>query len=230
MDRLPHRRLMIACDLVSAALLLSVPAAYALDVLTIQYLLGAAMGIGAVSVFFTTACQVLLPAVVPRDDVPEGNAKLQGSESTAQLVGPSLGGLLAQWFGAVFGLLLDGASFLVSAVCLARMRPTGKPGDEPGKAPGPPQPRSSSLAQEIATGLRFLFTNPYLRPLTLYTAVANLAAGGFEAIIVLFLLRDVGATPGAVGIMIGVTSAAWACSAHSSPPASPGGSALHAAP
>ncbi|MFI8886191.1 MFS transporter [Streptomyces sp. NPDC053813] len=206
-DRLPHRRLMIACDLVSAALLLSVPAAYALDVLTIQYLLGAAMGIGAVSVFFTTACQVLLPAVVPRDDVPEGNAKLQGSESTAQLVGPSLGGLLAQWFGAVFGLLLDGASFLVSAVCLARMRPTGKPGDEPGKAPGPPQPRSSSLAQEIATGLRFLFTNPYLRPLTLYTAVANLAAGGFEAIIVLFLLRDVGATPGAVGIMIGVTSA-----------------------
>lgn len=201
-DRLPHRQLMIVCDLVSAALLLSIPAAYALGVLTVPYLIGAALVIGAVSVFFTTACQVLLPAVVPREDVPEGNAKIQGSEATAQLVGPSIGGLLAQWFGAVFGLLLDGASFLVSALCLARMRPTEKPEKTSDRS----QRRDSNLTQEVATGLRFLFTNPYLRPLTLHTAVANLAAGGFEAIIVLFLLREVGANPGVVGLLIGITS------------------------
>ncbi|AUG76149.1 MFS transporter [Kitasatospora sp. MMS16-BH015] len=200
-DRLPHRPLMIICDLVSAGLLLSVPVAYALHLLTIQYLLIAAAGIGAVSVFFSTACQVLIPAVVAREDIPEANAKFQGAESTAQLAGPSLGGLLTQWLGAVSGLLLNGLTFLVSAVCLARLRP-----EETQRSTAGPRPRHN-LTKEIGAGLRFLFTNPYLRPLTIYTAVANLAAGGFEAIVILFLLRDVGAAPGAVGVMIGITSA-----------------------
>ncbi len=78
---------------------------------------------GAASVFFNSACQVLLPGVVDEADLTEGNAKLLGSREVAQIGGPGLGGLLAQAAGPVTGLLADAVSFAVSFCCLTAMQP-----------------------------------------------------------------------------------------------------------
>ena len=51
----------------------------------------------------------------------EGNSRLQGGESAAQVAGPSLGGAIAQLLGAATGLLADAASFAVSLACLRRI-------------------------------------------------------------------------------------------------------------
>jgi hypothetical protein len=101
---------MLVCDLVSLVLLVSVPVAAWFGVLTMGQLLVVAMTTGAAAVFFSTAYFAYLPAVVGREDLAEGNAKLQGSESAALLVGPGLGGVLAQAFGAVLGLLAVGTA------------------------------------------------------------------------------------------------------------------------
>jgi hypothetical protein len=47
-----------------------------------------------------------------------------------QVAGPGLGGLLAQLVSAAAGLVLDAVSFLVSALCLTRIRLPERP-DEP---------------------------------------------------------------------------------------------------
>jgi MFS family permease len=106
-DRLPRRPVLLSCDVVSSAALVSVPVAAWLGVLTVAQLLLVAVLTGASSVLFGTAYRVYLPVLVARADLPEGNAKLQGSEACAQLAGRSLAGVLAQWAGAVAGLLVD---------------------------------------------------------------------------------------------------------------------------
>jgi len=193
-DRLPRRRVMQACNIGSLLLLLSVPIAAWSGTLTIGHLLVVALLTGVASVFFQTAYQVYLPAVVRAGDLTEANAALQGSESVAQVAGPGLAGLLAQLAGAVAGLVADAVSFLVSTVCLVFIHAQDEATED--------EARSTSLRGQIADGLRFVRADPYLRVLTVFGATSNLALTGYQAILVVFLVRDVGVSPGGVGLLI----------------------------
>ncbi|MGK5741775.1 MFS transporter [Micromonospora sp. URMC 103] len=197
-DRLPRRPVMITCDVVSALLFLSVPAAALVGVLTVWQLLLVALGAGLARVFFETADQVYLPVLLPPAEVPEGNAKLQVTHTASYVVGPGLAGLIAQAVGAVAALLLDAVSFLVSAACLARIR-TVEP--RPARAD-----RSRSLRREIADGLRFVARDPYLRVMTVFGAASNIGLVGYQAVLVVFLVREVGLAPGPVGLLVAVMS------------------------
>lgn len=193
-DRLPRRPLMLVCDAASLLLLVSVPVAAWAGILTLGQLLGVALLTGVASVFFQTAYQVYLPDVVDHEHLAEANAKLQGSESAAQVAGPGLAGLIAQGAGAATGLIADALSFLVSAVCLLRIRAR--------EEPVATAPRSTSLRREIGDGLRFLTADPYLRVLTAFGALSNLALTGYQSILVVFLIRDLGVSPAGVGALL----------------------------
>ncbi|MEU2614980.1 MFS transporter [Micromonospora sp. NPDC007271] len=197
-DRVRRRPVMIACDLVSAALFLSVPVSALLDVLTIGQLLVVALGAGLARVFFETANQVYLPTLLRPEQLPEGNAKLHATQTASYLVGPGLAGLIAQLVGAVTAVLLDAVTFLVSAACLGRIR-TVEP--RPGRPAGP-----SSLAREVADGLRFVVRDRYLRVLTVFGAANNIGLTGYQAVLVVFLVRSAGLPAGLVGLLIGLAS------------------------
>ncbi|MEU8815100.1 MFS transporter [Actinoplanes sp. NPDC048796] len=195
-DRLPRRAVLIACDAVSLVLFAGVPVAAGLGALTMGHLLGVALLAGVASVFAETAAPVYLPSLLGPERLADGNAKLQGSEAAAQVAGPGVGGLIAQVFGAVTGLLVDAVSFLVSIVCLVSLRHR-----EP---PRPAAPRRA-LRSEIAEGLRFLARDPYLRTMAMFGAAANLALIGYQSILVVFLVREIGAEPGTVGLVVAAT-------------------------
>ena len=196
-DRLPGRPLMIGCDVASLLLMVSVPAAARLGVLTVPQLLVVALLVGVATVFFATAYQVYLPALVAEPDLPGANALLQGSESAAQVAGPTLGGLLTQALGAVAGVLVDAISYAVSAICLLRLRRA----PHHGTASERPVERGS-LRAEIGTGLRFVLGDPYLRVNTIFGALSNLSLNAYGAILVAFLIRTLGVSPGLVGVLL----------------------------
>ncbi len=91
---------------------------------------GSSLFTGAAGVFFQTAHQVFLSSAIAAPDLPKANAALQVGESVTQIAGPGVAGLLAQFAGAVLGLLLDAATFLVSSLCLLQVRAeTARPTD-----------------------------------------------------------------------------------------------------
>jgi MFS family permease len=100
-DRLPGRPLLIVCNLVALAALVGVPIG-----LTFGHLLAVALVVGAMAVFLETASQVYLPSLLSADELAAGNAELHGSEAAAGVVGPGVGGLIAQLFGPVFGRMV----------------------------------------------------------------------------------------------------------------------------
>jgi predicted MFS family arabinose efflux permease len=195
-DRLPVRPLMIICDLVPAALYASVPLAYWLHRLTIAQLLAVELLAGGAAVFFSTAYQVNLPALVSDADLVEGNAKLQGSASAASLGGRGLAGVIAQALGAVTALLFNAISFLVSAACLLAIHAS-----EPNRKSRREQFR---LRRDIGEGIRLVFADPYLRQLSLFGGAANFALDGYAAVVVVFLVRVLGLSAGLVGLLVAV--------------------------
>ncbi|MCI4066273.1 MFS transporter [Micromonospora sp. R77] len=193
-DRYPRRRTMLSANAVSIAVLVSVPLAAWLGLLSVGQLIVVSFVAGTASMFFSTAYQAFLPAVVDKTDLAEANAKLQGTDQVANLAGPPLGGLITQAAGAVTGLLVDAVTFVVSAVCLLRMRVAEV-------LPAPAAHRTSTR-HEIGEGLRYVGRDRYLRILAISAAVDNFTLNAMYALTVLFLIRTVGAAPGAVGFLL----------------------------
>ena len=99
-----RRQVMLAADLGRAALLLSIPIAYGLDLLTIQQLYVVGFLSGTLSVFFYVAYNTLFVSLVPRDRYLEGQSLLNGSRALSFVGGPSAGGLLVQALSAPVAL------------------------------------------------------------------------------------------------------------------------------
>ena len=195
-DRLPRRAVMLVCDLVAVMLYASIPLTASIGVLAIGQLLAVGLlGAGA-GVFFTTAYQAYLPCLVTGEQLVEGNAKMQGSAAAATLSGPGLAGLVAQALGVITALLLNAASFLVSAICLLAIRTSV------------PQPSGTSRRQairaDIAEGVRFVTRDPYLRPTSLFGGVANFGLSANQALAVVFLVRTIEVGPLAAGLLLAV--------------------------
>jgi len=191
---------MVVCDVVSLVALVSVPVSAWLGALTLAQLLGVAVVVGTAGVFFQTAYQVYLAGLVDDDDLPQANAALQGSQSAAQVAGPGLAGLITQALGAVTGLVADAATFAVSAWCLLSIRTPEKMATPTTDKAG--SPREDKLIGQVATGMRFLVADPYLRILAVFGALSNFALVGYQSLLVVFLVREVGVDPAVVGVLI----------------------------
>ncbi|TWP49111.1 MFS transporter [Lentzea tibetensis] len=179
-DRMRRRPLMIAMDLTRAALVLTVPVAWWLGVLTLAHLIVMALLLGVCTVFFDVAYQSYLPSLVGREHLVEGNSKLQASASVAEVTGPGLGGFAVQFLGAANAVLATGIGYLSSAFFLFRIR---------AEEPRPERRESPNLVREVMEGLRFVFHNRTLRAIVGCTGTANLFNGVRMAVMVLFLVR-----------------------------------------
>jgi MFS family permease len=121
-DRMRRRRVLITADVGRCAALVSIPLASSLGALTIGQLYAVALLAGVLTVFFDVAYQSYLPALVDRDELMEGNAKLAASDAGAQVAGPSVGGFLIHAVGAATAVLADACSYVVSFVSLLMIR------------------------------------------------------------------------------------------------------------
>jgi MFS family permease len=193
-DRRGRRReVMLAADLGRAALLASIPIAYAFDLLTIEQLYVVGFLEGLLSVFFYVAYSTLFVALVPRERYIEANQLLHGSRALSFVGGPSLGGILVQILSAPAALAADAVSFLVSAFSLSRISPV-----EP-----PTEPAEHG---HLRAGASYIRHSPVIRASLLATATINFFNFIFFALVILYANRYLHIQPGALGIVIGVAS------------------------
>ncbi len=199
-DRLRRRPILIAGDLVRAAALVSIPVAFALDALTIWQLYIVGFINGCATVFFDVAYQSYLPSLVERDQIVDGNAKLQTSYSAAQIVGPGVAGLIIGAFTAPFAILLDAVSFVVSALFMFAIR-RHETAPEPVLNERGERP---SMRSEIVEGLRYVGRQPLLRSIAATTGLSNFFSNVVYSILILYLVRELVFTPEVLGLAFSV--------------------------
>lgn len=188
--RANRRRIMIATDLGRAALLLTLPVAYALDLLTLGQLYVVALGVGALSVLFEACNATLFAALVPTKDLVQANSLVNGSRSAAWLAGPSIGGVLVQTLTAPVALVADALTYLASAGFLARIRPV-----EPA-----PEPVAKGHFTE---GIRWVVREPSMRALFAASGTVQFFNYMFHTLFVLYVTKDLGLGAGLLGLVLG---------------------------
>jgi MFS family permease len=194
LDRRGRRRqAMIVTVVGRAALLLTIPIAYWLGVLTLVQLYIVAFLIGSLSVLFFVAYTTLFVSLVPRERYLEANSLLNGSRAFSFVGGPSVGGLLVQLLSAPGALLADAVSFLVSAFTLGSIKPVEPPTEEAEKG-------------HVKAGLRYLWRSRVIRASLLATATVNFFNFVFFALWLLYAVRSLHVRPGVLGLVLGAAS------------------------
>jgi MFS family permease len=192
-DRLPRRPILVVGDVARALLLLSIPIAYAFGSLTIWQLYAVGFLVGIATVFFDVAYQSYLPALVDRHQLVDGNSKLEISRSGAQLGGPGLAGLVVQWLSAPVAILFDAASFVGSALFIFSIR-------RPEHVAKVEASEGRRMRREIAEGLRYVFSHPYLKYIAACTATFNFFGSLFGAVLLVFAVRVLDLSPALIGL------------------------------
>jgi MFS family permease len=198
-DRLRRRPILISGDLGRAIVLATIPVVYALNPawLTIWQLYLVGFVAGTLTVFFDVADQSYLPSVIERDQLIEGNSRLQTSQSAAQIAGPGIAGFLVGIVTAPFAILLDSLSFVASALLVFLIRRPEPPIEDHVDASGK---RPSFLAQ-VREGMGFVLGNRSLRGIAAGTSTSNLFGNIGGSIVLLYMVQGLNLSPAEIGIV-----------------------------
>ena len=175
-DRLPARRLMVGCDLGQAVVFVGI-ALLATPPLAVLLVLVVAST--CLQTLFQPAGAAALPRLVDEADLLAANARFGSAFNLQVAVGPLLGGVLVAAVGTEEAILVNAASFVVSALLLA----------------GVPQ-----LAERIHTedrgvlaatrdGLAYVWSTPLVRTLCL-ALLFGVAFGAMDNVALVFLARE----------------------------------------
>jgi len=193
-DRSSRRAYLLAADLVRVMLLLAIPVAYLLNVLSLPLLIAMQVGLGAATVFFNVAWPAYIPRLASGVTLLKLNARMAIMGEGAGFVGPGVAGALIGIFSAPFVMVVDAATFAVSYVSLRAIR-----------TPEPPSPkRRNSLLHDLKEGLRALWVRPNLRLITLEGVNGNIAYGIMIGQAIIFQRVDLGFEPALIGAVASV--------------------------
>jgi MFS family permease len=198
-DRLRRRPLMIAADVGRALAIASIPVAFWLGHLTLAQLYLVTGIHGLLSVIFDVSYLSFLPTLVGREHLAEANAKLLGTQSLMQLAGPTLGGGLVAAAGAPVAVLADAVSFALSGGFVATIR---------GREARPERTTTRARA-ELKEGLRYVFSQPYLRTLTIWFSVGNLFTSAIFALVIVYMVRNLHLSAATIGWVLAVVNAGF---------------------
>lgn len=198
-DRVRRRPILVSADIARSLLLLSIPIAWTVDLLTIWQLYGVLFVAGACTTFFDVAYASYLPSLVARSQLVSANGKLEASRSIATSAGPALAGGLVQIMAAPVVIGIDALSYLVSAALVRMIR---APEPQPS-----PDGYSGGVRREMRDGLVTLWRDPLLRPIAIASMLYRFFGNAVGALLVLYATRDLGITPAELGLIFGIGGA-----------------------
>jgi MFS family permease len=195
-DRVRRRSVLIAADAVRAGLTAAIvvlAVRHTLSILSLCVLVGI---VGALKVFFEAAHSAYLPGVVEKPQLNDANGRLRSRSAVMEFLGQSTAGFLVQALTAPVALLVDAASFAISAVAIAAIR---KPEDKP--------QRVESMGKQIGTAFRIIREDELMPRILAFLTWSNLIIAAQTAIAVPFLVHTVHASSFEVGVVLACDSA-----------------------
>jgi MFS family permease len=197
-----RRRIIITCDVVYGVSVLSIAALMFVTPESVRFITGWIMGIavisGVASSFFHPAITASIPSIVPEEKVAAANSINEGSFQVSTMIGQGVGGVLFRLLGAPVLFLVDGLTFLYSALSESLI-----------KIPQVlPERRASwrdewaRFAGETAEGFRYVWRQTGLRNLFLASAVLNFFAMPFIILLPFYVEDVLGRPPDWFGFMM----------------------------
>jgi MFS family permease len=184
LDRLDRKWVMIASDLVRAAVALAFVFTIHQPRPWLLYLLSAALMFA--SPFFTSGRAAILPAIATTDELHAANSLTQTTQWATLTVGTMLGGVGAARFGYQWAFILNSLSFVFSAACIWRLAPA--PAAAGFRAPRASRPGGAPVDpwREYRQGLAYLRSVPLMMGIGMISVGWALGGGAAQILFALF--------------------------------------------
>jgi MFS family permease len=199
-DRVNRKQIMIGTDIARALVIGLIPLMASLDRLTVGLIYVVTFVNTTLSICFTSAEFAAIPSLVRKDqpaDIVTANGRIQASYSAAAVIGPLLAGALVAFLTIPELLVIDAASFLLSAVSLALIGASFNVAEERAR---------TSIRQDVTDGLRYVLSHPVLRNISAMMALVNLVGTAAFAQLVYFGTERLNATDSQIAILYAAES------------------------
>lgn len=153
LDRCSKRKVMAWVDAIRGLLVLAIPLLYWMHHLSLPVLYALTFLIAVASGVFGPALFSAIPHMVSEPRRVSANALMQTTGQVGILIGPILGGVLSALYNPVFVMLVNGVTFLVSAVFLLFIRI-----EEIGTLDSVVLDSVRGVFQEVREGVLFVFS------------------------------------------------------------------------
>jgi MFS family permease len=167
-DRLPRRAVMLASDLIRAAVQAFTAAMLFSHHMTLPLFLVVGVISGAASAFFGPAADGLVPQTVSAANLQPANALLGITRNALNVFGPALSGALVALAGAGWVFAIDSASFAASALFLVQLKVRTHLRSEP-----------SRFFQQLRDGFHEVTSRAWVRAPIIGFAISNFCFAAF---------------------------------------------------
>jgi MFS family permease len=191
------RRLLIVADVLRCLVLLTLPLAHFLGAITVAQLFLVALLAGLGQVLYQTSYPSFFVGLVRRDQFVEANSLLSGTRSASFVAGPAVAGGLIQAVTAPVAMLVDAVTFAISAVLIGRVKVPDLPVDASDGA---------GLLRRARDGMALVLGDPYLRASLACATTINLFNLMAGTLVILYASRELGLSPGLIGLALGIGS------------------------
>ena len=207
-DQVDRRRMMLSVDLARAALIAVLPVLSITGHLEVWHIYVVAFGQSTLGILFECGEFAAVPSLVPADDLVTANGWIMATNSAGQVLGPVLAAGLLAVVPVADLLLVDSATFLLSALALLAIRRSFNDVEPPSEDPGAqPSSRIRRTLRDVRAGLRYVVGHPVLRTISLMMALINFVGASAGTQLVLFAKDELGATDTQVGALYAAGSA-----------------------
>jgi MFS family permease len=184
-DRMDRRQVLVVANAVRIGAVGTLVLAGVAGQVQLPLIYACAVALGCAEVFAETATRVIVPMVVPPEQLDGANARLYGGQSVVEIAALPIGGALTAIgfaFSSGAGVVCFAGALVALAGLRGRFTPERMPGDR-------------RLLAEVGEGLRFLWSNRLLRTIGIMAAVINACWSAWGALLVLYAV-----SPGPMGL------------------------------
>jgi MFS transporter, DHA3 family, macrolide efflux protein len=181
-DRWDRRKVMLASDLLRAALVLGFVFVQSVDTLWLLYVL--ALTQAAIGTFFTPARTALIPSIVKNDGLLAANSLSQAGRLIAGVLGTGAAGVIVGLFAVTWPVfVIDSLTFVVSFLFVLRISATADIAQKASAA-------STSVLRAVVEGMRVVGQSRLLTGALISAGVIMLGLGAVNVLFVPLLINE----------------------------------------
>jgi MFS family permease len=206
-DRVDRKRWMIGVDVARGLSLAVLPVLGAVGALRVEYIYAVGFVQSTLGIVFDSGEFAAIPSLVATDDLVTANGRIMAVNQGTGILGPALAGALVAFLAPVDLLVVDAASFGLSALTLAAIRTSFNAARAPVEQPTGRQSAVRSLLRDVREGLVYVWRHPVLRSISIMMALINFFGSSADTQLVLFAKQVFAASDQQVGWLFAAGSA-----------------------
>ncbi len=200
-DRWPRRTILLGTNVAQGVLVLVLSGLVLAHATDLTFIIAIVFALGVGAQFVRVTSNALIPQTVGTPDLATANSLLSFSNSTTQVVGLSIGGVVVALFGVELPIAYDALTFFAAALIVLLMSATiGRPEPSPTGAP-------TGFVEDFVEGFRYVVGQRFLLELIAVGLVVNFAGNAAFTLWAPYadlVLHGGAATYGFLGAMIAV--------------------------